>query len=626
MMTRQVICGLLAMVSLFIGVASESTATVRVPDIYEQVWARAATAAGDRAFIEHPLYILARWEGRTRATVRGDFSDHPALPPGVEFVSQQDGSLEVWATRERLAELAADSRTTALHPPFHFTPLEVSEARAGMAVGGYEVAGVGGQGVRVAIIDVDFTDHEFLLGTELPSTVYYKSFIDPRLGVPATAHGTAVAEIVHDITPKADLYLLAIYESTDLTEAVEWCIENNIGVVNMSLGWISGPRDGTSFQSQLVNRAAAAGIIWANAIGNEGDVHWGGTAVDADFDGYLEFAPGKEVIGFDYGGSSDLYFAYMNWDSWPSTAGLSFDLELYQDSLRAVLLTHSNGQPDLNKAFRQLLYANPQIGPYYLAIKHQFGTIPASLRIDLVNDPLIISGSMSPSTSSYSLTIPSDASGAIAVAAYNYNITIPGSNPARFYSSQGPTWDGHMKPEIAAGDGVTTAMYGLRGFPGTSAASPHIAGAAALLSSATVSGGLFTYVWSPEDFLRLLAVRSIDFGTVGPDNVYGWGGVVLPPATTSPDSFAVASVYPNPSNAGFNVSFAARAGLSYAVRVYDVLGRLVWETERMHVGAKEAVVHWDGRDMDGDEVGSGVYFYRVDTDYTTMKGKAVLLK
>src|SRR5207237_506081 len=56
------------------------------------------------------------------------------------------------------------------------------------------------------------------------------------------------------------------------------------------------------------------------------------------------------------------------------------------------------------------------------------------------------------------------------------------------YSSQGSTVDGRMKPELVGPDSVTSDVYGTftgcgtSGFSGTSAAAPHVAGAAALLA------------------------------------------------------------------------------------------------------------------------------------------------
>jgi len=51
------------------------------------------------------------------------------------------------------------------------------------------------------------------------------------------------------------------------------------------------------------------------------------------------------------------------------------------------------------------------------------------------------------------------------------------------YSSRGPTADNRVKPDVVGPDAVDTASYGAGAFTGTSAATPHVAGAAALILS-----------------------------------------------------------------------------------------------------------------------------------------------
>ena len=75
-----------------------------------------------------------------------------------------------------------------------------------------------------------------------------------------------------------------------------------------------------------------------------------------------------------------------------------------------------------------------------------------------------------------SLSIPADAEGSFTVAASSWRDDVLES-----YSSQGPTPDGRIKPDIAAPADVSTTAYGSTGFGGTSAAAPHVAGAAALV-------------------------------------------------------------------------------------------------------------------------------------------------
>ena len=55
------------------------------------------------------------------------------------------------------------------------------------------------------------------------------------------------------------------------------------------------------------------------------------------------------------------------------------------------------------------------------------------------------------------------------------------------FSSQGPTLDGLQKPDISGPDGLTTHAFGPIGFYGTSASTPAVTGALALLMSEDLS-------------------------------------------------------------------------------------------------------------------------------------------
>jgi len=87
--------------------------------------------------------------------------------------------------------------------------------------------------------------------------------------------------------------------------------------------------------------------------------------------------------------------------------------------------------------------------------------------------------SMEQSTPAHSLATPADARGALTIGAVYYR-----DNTLQPYSSYGPTNDGRQKPELLGPDGVSVAAYAPEAFFGTSAAAPHVAGAAALIWSA----------------------------------------------------------------------------------------------------------------------------------------------
>jgi hypothetical protein len=72
--------------------------------------------------------------------------------------------------------------------------------------------------------------------------------------------------------------------------------------VNHSVGWFNSSRgDGTGAAGTpdaIVADARANGILWVNAAGNEAQHHWSGAFVDANLNGYQDFAPGNELNTF----------------------------------------------------------------------------------------------------------------------------------------------------------------------------------------------------------------------------------------------------------------------------------------------------------------------------------------
>jgi len=124
---------------------------------------------------------------------------------------------------------------------------------------------------------------------------------------------------------------------------------------------------------------------------------------------------------------------------------------------------------------------------------------------------------------------PADAKGVMAVAAIDQTKWPTG--PQEEFSSQGPTSDGRIKPEISGPDNVASYVYSLYGysFKGTSASSPHVAGAAALILSNNPS---FTVdqVWDT------LVTSAVDLGPGGQDLAYGSGRLNLSTIFVDPAS------------------------------------------------------------------------------------------
>jgi len=82
-------------------------------------------------------------------------------------------------------------------------------------------------------------------------------------------------------------------------------------------------------------------------------------------------------------------------------------------------------------------------------------------------------------------------------------------------------------------------------------------------------------------------------------------------------------VYPNPSLGSVSCRYAFLRLTDFVVEVFDVLGRRVW---RVHGNGEKGKVVWDGRDEQGEEVKSGIYFVRLSAGKKSYQQKVVILK
>ncbi|GAI69857.1 unnamed protein product, partial [marine sediment metagenome] len=129
-------------------------------------------------------------------------------------------------------------------------------------------------GVTVAVIDIGFGGYD---EAEIPGVGEGSgrtiSFIGGG-GMGGSQHGTAVAEVVADMAPGAEIYLVAVDTNLAIEQAIAYVRDNDFDVAVMSLGIFEGPYDGTHSVSQKVNGARASGVFWVNAAGNHAQRHY----------------------------------------------------------------------------------------------------------------------------------------------------------------------------------------------------------------------------------------------------------------------------------------------------------------------------------------------------------------
>jgi hypothetical protein len=340
-------------------------------------------------------------------------------------------------------------------------------------------------------------------------------------------HGQAVAEVVHEMAPGAQLYLATVNTVVDLQAAVDYFVAQGVDIISRSLtAQYDGPGDGTGPIATVINDAVANGIVWFNSAGNTaGDgvseigSYWRGGWADTDNDGWLNFAPGDELMGFGC-----WYLNGVRWSDFGAANPTDYDVCVFDDPGATVLLgcsvnDQTTGAPPLELDLPCNLGGT---GVDYLAINlWSAGNGTSGDVLEFMTNGSGVEYWQNP----YSATGPASdtaSPGALSIGA----VDPPLGTTIASYSSRGPTNDAlyggtaRIKPDVSAAAGVASYTYGI--FGGTSASTPTAAGAAALLIEAgvaTAPAQIKTY---------LLNNAAVDRGAPGPDNDYGAGEIVLP--------------------------------------------------------------------------------------------------
>jgi hypothetical protein len=101
--------------------------------------------------------------------------------------------------------------------------------------------------------------------------------------------------------------------------------------------------------------------------------------------------------------------------------------------------------------------------------------------------------------------------------------------------------------------------------------------------------------------------------------------------TQVPEESALLQNYPNPFNPECWIPYELNQKAHVVIRIYNLTGQLV---RTLDEGVKEAgkyltpdrAAYWNGRNDEGDEVASGVYFYQLQIDGKVLTKRMVVLK
>jgi hypothetical protein len=90
--------------------------------------------------------------------------------------------------------------------------------------------------------------------------------------------------------------------------------------------------------------------------------------------------------------------------------------------------------------------------------------------------------------------------------------------------------------------------------------------------------------------------------------------------------FSLDQNYPNPFNPTTKIEFVLSKSGQVKIEIFNILGEKIKTLVDQYLKAGHQTVEWDGKDELGEEVASGVYFYRLQTKDFTQTKKMVLIR
>ncbi|MEM7772028.1 MAG: S8 family serine peptidase [Cyanobacteria bacterium P01_A01_bin.37] len=431
-----------------------------------------------------------------------------------------------------------------------------------------------GTGIRIGIISDSFNafgnSSDDVANGDLPGNSNPNQYRQPvqvlQDDPQGIDEGRAMAQIIHDVAPGAELLFYAPTSVPDFAQGIDALVEAGADIIVDDLGFSDQPFFQDGPVSQAVARAAQRNVTYVSAVGNYGHASYespfrpsgqrfsvGGVTYDAhDFDPSLATDVFQNIT-LPSEGDLDIVF---NWSepfrSFNLGAGATSDIDLFlmaqprfpqsrQDQALVDISRDDNIGNDpieflsvFNQSFRD--------SDYYLVI----GKRQDSQNTD---DPQLIKwidfedvGSVYeyvnefPNQSANSTVYGHpNAEDTIAVGAVRFSrtpafgsetiqprtFTSLGGTPILF-DTQGNALRTPLirdKPQLIGPDGVSTSVADFESFPGTSAAAPHLAAVAALiLERAGGSGSL-----SPDEIRDILQTSTLEVGAPGFDQTSGTG-------------------------------------------------------------------------------------------------------
>ena len=127
--------------------------------------------------------------------------------------------------------------------------------------------------IRIGIIDSGVHAAHPHIGNISGGVTIANGAPDPSCYVDHLGHGTAIAALIHSRAPQADLFAVKIFHHKLVTKldnllaAIDWCLQNEMDLINLSLGTTNSTHRRAFEESTRKVSAAQRGIVSAFEMG-----------------------------------------------------------------------------------------------------------------------------------------------------------------------------------------------------------------------------------------------------------------------------------------------------------------------------------------------------------------------